>query len=624
MVGSRHIPLQGLAALLTLAGLAVAIVPNARRDSKSWVARRSSSENTLEKRAPPKKVNTIVQLFEWNWDSIARECTQTLGPAGFGYAQVSPPSESILGTQWWTDYQPVSYNLTSKRGTRAQFASMVSACQAAGVDIIVDAVLNHMTLSTAVPGVGTAGNSYSAYNYPAVPYVESDFHSPCTVDFSNTESTYDCQLNGLVDLKTETDHVRTIEAAYLSDLQSLGVAGFRIDAAKSIPVADIQAIIGKLATKPYIVQEVFYNYGDPVQPYMYLPAGDVFEFRAVSALQSAFVGGAGLQGLLQWPGSGWVDSASAVVFVLNQDSERGTPAAVTYQSPNNAYILAHIFLLAQSYGSPTVYSGYNFTDANQGGPADASGRTLDVTCGTSGWRCEQEWRQITAMVAFHNAVVGTAQNNVYSASSNQISFGRGKVGHVAINYAGTPWVASLETSMPDGSYCDIIHDTDPSFTSCKSATSVLVKSGILTVTIPPYDAVAIVVGDGITSPQQSVAAASSGSLSSSAKVSSTVSLSTNAKPVSTGASKVTALGQTAVTSSFSSPPTVSVVAQSGLSTAHRNIVIGAGIGGVAFLIGLLAAIILCTSSFKRREKRAQHNKYQGLEEAKPHVAEEQH
>jgi hypothetical protein len=95
-------------------------------------------------------------MFEWNWDSVAAECTTFLGPAGYGYVQgehlmptdvparpvliiypsVSPAQEHIQGPQWWTDYQPVSYQLTSKRGTRAQYANMISTCHAAGVGVI--------------------------------------------------------------------------------------------------------------------------------------------------------------------------------------------------------------------------------------------------------------------------------------------------------------------------------------------------------------------------------------------------------------------------------------------------------------------------------------------------------
>lgn len=40
------------------------------------------------------------------------------------------------GTQWWTDYQPVSYILTSKRGDRAQYQNMIETCHTAGVKII--------------------------------------------------------------------------------------------------------------------------------------------------------------------------------------------------------------------------------------------------------------------------------------------------------------------------------------------------------------------------------------------------------------------------------------------------------------------------------------------------------
>jgi hypothetical protein len=41
----------------------------------------------------------IAQMFEWNWDSVAAECTSFLGPAGYGFVQGeakyrgdSPPS----------------------------------------------------------------------------------------------------------------------------------------------------------------------------------------------------------------------------------------------------------------------------------------------------------------------------------------------------------------------------------------------------------------------------------------------------------------------------------------------------------------------------------------------------
>ena len=66
-------------------------------------------------------------------------------------AQVSPATEDIgdyaagqAFPNWYTRYQPVSYDITSRSGSASAFEDMVSRCSAVGVDIIVDVVLNHM------------------------------------------------------------------------------------------------------------------------------------------------------------------------------------------------------------------------------------------------------------------------------------------------------------------------------------------------------------------------------------------------------------------------------------------------------------------------------------------------
>ena len=53
---------------------------------------------------------------------------------------MSPPQEHIQGDQWWTDYQAVSYTLTSKHGNRDQFANMINTCHNAGVKVIAGAL----------------------------------------------------------------------------------------------------------------------------------------------------------------------------------------------------------------------------------------------------------------------------------------------------------------------------------------------------------------------------------------------------------------------------------------------------------------------------------------------------
>src|SRR5690348_12112284 len=43
--------------------------------------------------------DVLANLFEWNWPSVGRECTNVLGPAGYGGVQVAPPQDSVKRTE---------------------------------------------------------------------------------------------------------------------------------------------------------------------------------------------------------------------------------------------------------------------------------------------------------------------------------------------------------------------------------------------------------------------------------------------------------------------------------------------------------------------------------------------
>ena len=55
--------------------------------------------------------DVTVVAFQQSWNTVAAECTNIYGPSGVKYVQISPPAESVIGTEWWTVYQPVSYRL---------------------------------------------------------------------------------------------------------------------------------------------------------------------------------------------------------------------------------------------------------------------------------------------------------------------------------------------------------------------------------------------------------------------------------------------------------------------------------------------------------------------------------
>lgn len=428
--------------------------------------------------------DVTATLFEWRFDSVAKACTDTLGPKGYGFVEVSPPQEHIQGSQWWTSYQPVSYKIAGRLGDRASFKSMIDTCHAAGVKVVADSVINHMSAGS---GTGTGGTAYTKYNYPGY-YQDWDFHS-CRAAISNYNdrgNVQNCELVNLSDLDTGSSYVQQTIAHYLDDLGSLGVDGYRIDAAKHIAAADLAAIKGKTANpNAYWVQEVIYGAGEPVQPSEYTGTGDVDEFRSGTWLKSAFQGGR-LADLATW-GSGLLPTDKARTFVDNWDTERNG-STLTYKD-GSAYTLANVFMLAHPYGAPNVYSGYAFTGHDDGPP---NGGTVNA-CYSDGWNCTHAWRQVANMVGFRNAVAGTAITNWWSNGNNAVAFGRGTKGFVALNRESGPVTQTFQTSLPTGSYCDVQHG-DPAAGGCTGPSYTVGPDGRFTVTVGAGDAVALYVG----------------------------------------------------------------------------------------------------------------------------------
>ncbi|MGW5114561.1 alpha-amylase [Streptomyces noursei] len=421
---------------------------------------------------PPGDRTVTATLFEWKYADVARACTDQLGPAGYGYVEVSPASEHIQGDQWWTSYQPVSYKIAGRLGDRAAFAAMVGSCHAAGVKVIADAVINHMAAGS---GTGTGGTQYTKYTYPGT-YQDWDFHGcrRSISDYTNRDDVQNCELVGLADLDTGSDYVRTTLATYLDDLRSLGVDGFRIDAAKHIAAGDLAAIKGKMKDPGYWVQEVIYGAGEAVQPDEYTGTGDVDEFRYGTHLKSAFQGRNLAQ--LKSVADGKLGSDRARTFVDNWDTERNG-STLTYKD-GATYALANVFMLASPYGSPNVYSGYQWTDKDAGPPAS----------GSSAWTGEHAKREITGMVGFRNAVGSAELTDWWDNGGDAIAFGRGSAGFVALNAGDGAVNRTFTTPLPAGTYCDVVA-ADPS--SCDGHTVTVGGDGQAQLTVPAHGAVAL-------------------------------------------------------------------------------------------------------------------------------------
>lgn len=425
------------AALALVAGAAAALV----------IPTGFGTASPAQAAAPGDKDVTAV-LFEWKFASIAKACTDTLGPAGYGYVQVSPPQEHIQGGQWWTSYQPVSYKIAGRLGDRAAFSAMVNTCHSAGVKVVADSVINHMSAGN---GTGTGGSSYTKYDYPGLFSVNdmNDCQAQIT-NYNDRGNVQNCELVGLADLDTGEEYVRGKIAGYLNDLLSLGVDGFRIDAAKHMPAADLANIKSRL-TNPnvYWKHEAIHGAGEAVSPSEYLGSGDVQEFRYGRGLKQVFLN-ENLANLKNF-GEGWgfMESGKSAVFVDNHDTERGGDT-LNYKN-GSAYTLANVFMLAWPYGSPDVHSGYEFSNHDAGPP---NGGQVNA-CYADGWKCQHDWREVSSMVGFRNAARGQSVTNWWDNGGDQIAFGRGNKAYVAINHEGSSLTRTFQTSLPAGDYCDV-------------------------------------------------------------------------------------------------------------------------------------------------------------------------
>ncbi|WP_240695239.1 carbohydrate-binding module family 20 domain-containing protein [Corallincola luteus] len=432
----------------------------------------------------------FVHLFEWSWNEIGIECEQHLGPKGFSAVQISPPQEHVGGSPWWTRYQPVSYNIESRSGSRSEFMNMVARCNSVGVDIYADMVINHMA-------------AHDRY-FPSVPYYNEHFHSCTTpIDYSNRWQVQNCDLVGLNDLATENEYVRQKIADYFNDLIFMGVKGFRIDAAKHIPVQDIEAILNKVQGNPYIFQEVIGAADEPIQPSEYTHLGDVTEFNFERTMGHYFKGRGPIADLknidTHW--GGWLPSDNAVIFTDNHDDQRQkTNDTLTYKD-GDAYHLGNVFMLAYPYGYPKVMSSYYFDDHDQGPPS--SGAYSGNGCFDGDWVCEHRWRGIANMVSFRNH---TAEQFVASRwwdnGNHQIAFSRGGLGFVAINREGNQTLdRTFATDMPQGDYCDIINgDFNSNKFTCTGPIITVDGAGNAHFSVPAMSASAIHVGAMIQDP----------------------------------------------------------------------------------------------------------------------------
>ena len=162
----------------------------------------------------------ILQCFNWKYNDIKNEL-KGIAEAGFTAVQTSPAQPPDTAGKWYWLYQPCGFYIASSNlGSKSELQSLCTEAKKYGIKIIVDIVANHLT--------GDHGKIQD--NLRDGKY----WHTMGKVTNWNDRYQVTHGDIGMQDLKTEDSTVQNIVKNYLNELKSIGVSGFRFDAAKHI------------------------------------------------------------------------------------------------------------------------------------------------------------------------------------------------------------------------------------------------------------------------------------------------------------------------------------------------------------------------------------------------------
>jgi len=441
--------------------------------------------------APAAWADVILHAFNWRYADVEARAAQ-IQSAGYRIVLVSPAYRSE-GGEWWARYQPQDLRLIDNPlGNTARFRSMVQALQARGIRVYADVVMNHMAneafrrADLNYPGsrvLGIYAANATAFNAQRLfgdlrfnQFSASDFgQARCIGDYSNVWEVQNWRLCGggadvgLPDLLGNS-YVIGQQRQYLQALKTLGVRGFRIDAAKHMPASYINAVLTPdLKSGMHVFGEVITNGGAGttefdrfLAPYLRDTDHAAYDFPLHNQMRQAFGFGGRMSQLVDPLAFGQaLQPARAVTFTVTHDIPNNGGFRYLIMDPTDE-TLAYAYILGRSGGVPMVY-----TDSNESGD--------------NRWVNAWNRTDLRAMIRFHNAAQGSDQQ-VLAHGDCHIVFRRGSVGIVAINKCGSsvavPVAMNNSVLWWNTTYTDTIN----------ASSTVRITSGTYTFNLPPRTA----------------------------------------------------------------------------------------------------------------------------------------
>jgi alpha-amylase len=393
----------------------------------------------------PGDAEVILHAFNWRYADVAAQASM-IKAQGYASVLVSPPLKSE-GSAWWARYQPQDFRvIDNPLGNTEDFRAMSEQLAAVGLRLYADIVINHMANEAGQrPDLAYPGSRVLAIYASNPAYFErqrlfgdlavnlysgNEFHeASCIQDYSNVFQVQNWRLcggggdPGLPDLSDGNVAVDA-QRNYLRALKTIGVSGFRIDAAKHMShkqlarifTSDISAgmlIFGELITGGGAGNVEYERF---LAPWLAQTGHSAYDFPLHASLRQGFGFGGDLAILTDPERVGQaLPDERAITFALTHDMPNNEGFRGLLLDPVDE-TLAYAYLLGRAGGIPMVYSDHN---------ESGDGRWLDA----------YQRPDLAAMIDFHNRTAGSDMHMLASGPCFLL-FRRGAIGLVGINKCG--------------------------------------------------------------------------------------------------------------------------------------------------------------------------------------------
>lgn len=422
------------------------------------------------------KGGTILHAWSWSFKTI-KDNIQEIEEAGYDAIQVSPPQEckvnkecckckqegkigcTCFSENWYYLYQPTNFKIGNySLGTKEEFEEMCAVAKQHNIKIIVDVVLNHVSIDL---------NSVSddIKKFPNIFHNQGELSGTNAADWCDRWKVTQRDMLGLYDLNTGDIGVQKMIKDYMNDCLKCGAWGFRYDAAKHIELPkEVDGNFGSdfwpNITKNAAENGAKYQYGEVLQDsvsrfYEYAKYMDVTASKYGQKIRNAIH-----------------DRRIGHNYIMDYNSEGvSVDKLVTWVESHDNYtdLQSNEYVASAWMSDDEIRVGWAIVASRIGGvplffsrPVDGGGRNRLVfpektKLGNKGSDLFKD-PYIVAINKFRKAM---KDEDEYLRSQNDklLIIERGNKGMVIINWSGNSAVNS-ETRLSDGIYADAVSNKE--------------------------------------------------------------------------------------------------------------------------------------------------------------------